>query len=226
MQTKGLIRAALISATMMACLCSRSVEAEGPALLDYKFEEDWSPTVVPDWSHSGHDGQRHGTSLVKGKAGKGLRFDGVDDYVECARSQRLDDMHEGTLALWVNPEAHQGGLIDRSTGPHGADQRFVLAFNTYGGKGPTFSFFWSEGVAKRYFELRTDLPPLNTWTHIAITWGRKGVRIYRNGVAVAQHGPTRAPGLAGVPLKLGYCEGLGKLYFKGGQDLQPGTHTG
>ena len=218
MQPKLVIRHWFILMAVAAFLGSRTIQAEGPTLLDYKFEEYWPKRQAHDWSGCGHDGACHGTELVKGKAGNGLEFDGVDDYVECGRSERLDAMPEGTLALWVSPVAHQGGLLNRSTGINWPDQRFVLAFNTYAGKEATFGFFWADGVSKKHFQLYTDPPRLNVWTHIAVTWGRKGVRLYGNGEVVAKHRPTGAPGVAGSPLKLGWCQGLGKSYFKGIMD--------
>jgi hypothetical protein len=53
--------------------------------------------------------------------------------------------------------------------------------------------------------------PLNTWTHLAVTWGSAGARLYINKVEVGSDSSTGSPGsgfTGSVMLKLGTHAGI------------------
>jgi hypothetical protein len=69
----------------------------------YTFGEE-SKTVLRDVSGNGNDGDIHGATFIKGKAGNALRFDGVDDYVDFGDAPGLKFKNAVTLCAWVYPE--------------------------------------------------------------------------------------------------------------------------
>ena len=217
MKTERLMRRMFVCAFLTVCLAVGCVNADESLLLDYKFDEGPSDKVL-DWGWYEHYGTLHGTKYVAGKFGKALAFDGKDDYVECAPTKRLDATAQGTIALWVYPEAHQGGIFSRSTGASFNDLRLVFAFNTYKPDKTSLGFFWSDERPLYYSRIETELPPLRTWTHYALTWDRNVVRMYRDGALAGKQRALKNPAFAGVPLKLGWCQGLGKAHFKGKLD--------
>ena len=65
----------------------------------WKFDEA-SGTIVTDASGNGHDGMIYGAARVKGRDGRAVNFDGVDDFVRlpAAVFSRVSD--EVTLCVW------------------------------------------------------------------------------------------------------------------------------
>ena len=164
--------------------------------------------------HSGRDHHAtiHGAEWVTGEFGAALQFDSVDDYVECAADPALSTEEAGSVLLWFRPEAHQGGLVTRSTGGGWPDERLVLAFNTYGGE-PHLQ--WALADGEKYQCRPLDLPPLGEWCHLALAFDGQRIRVFRDGALVASIHQTVKPRVADVPLVIGRCEGLGKQFFQG-----------
>ena len=85
----------------------------------YSFDQGAS-TQANDGSGKGNDGEIHGAAFVKSPKGHGLRFDGVDDFVDCGAGMSLQQLElAGTIELWVKPEEFQGGLVNWSNGSGG-----------------------------------------------------------------------------------------------------------
>ena len=61
--------------------------------------------VLHDRSGNGNDGKLHGPQWVKVGGGHALKFDGVDDYVDCGDNASLDITGPMTLEAWVYLES-------------------------------------------------------------------------------------------------------------------------
>jgi hypothetical protein len=70
---------------------------------------------------AGYDFTKVGNpQFVDGIAGKGMNFDGVDDYATVEAYDLLSGVKQHTFALWVNPETKSGQNTFYQYGTHGA----------------------------------------------------------------------------------------------------------
>ena len=96
-----------VSLIVFASYC---IAAQTPkVMLYYNFEE--TGDTITDKSGSGNDGTLfNGAKRVDdGKFGKGIQFDGVDDYAKLPTKDVIEEPGAGTVALWVQAISTQGG---------------------------------------------------------------------------------------------------------------------
>ncbi len=197
---------------LVLLLCATTVAGAEEGLVAH-YQCDAGPgEVLRDSSGQEHHGTLHGARWARGDFGTALAFDGVDDYVDCGAEPGLTTEGAGSVLLWLRPEALQGGLVTRSTGGGWADERLVLALNTYRGE-PKLQWAVADGTAYQCGVL--PLPSVDTWSHLAMTFDGRSLRFYQDGVAVGSAHQTVKPRVAGVPLLIGKCQGLGEQFFRG-----------
>ena len=205
----------------LAVLLSSAVGAEIEGLLGYWSFDEAGGEIARDVSGNGNDGKIHGAAFVKSPKGHALGFDGVDDFVACGASKSLQQLERaGTIELWFKPEELQGGLVNWSTGSGWEDERLVTAFNTHRG-GMEFIHVQADGLTlgkhSRIYQL--DTPTKNAWNHLALTFDGGTIAYYLDGRLRRVHMAAYArPDIAGVPLWIGRCEGMGEEFFKGSAD--------
>jgi len=192
--------------------------------------EDGSDAVLHDASGKGNDGQIVGSAArANGTWGSALQLDGQVDYVDCGATMSASMTHAGTIVFWFKPvERCQGGLLAWTCGGERPDQRLVVALNTYKrnkGRGDAvhreLGVYMSDGHG--YYEphhsnfYKSYFPPPGQWQHFAVTWDGRSVNVYRDGVCVYSRFQALAPKIAGIPLWIGRCVGMGgpSDYFKG-----------
>jgi len=140
--------------------------------------------TTPDAMGASH-GRVAGASLLSGRAGRCLWFDGINDFVDCGAENDLASP-ELTIRAWVRPESsstllpilHKGGwLLDEDFGLHLSAGQVLFEFGT--DTRPVASFF--------SLNSNTVLPPAE-WSCVTATRSvaAKGnashVVIYVNGV--------------------------------------------
>jgi hypothetical protein len=113
----------------------------------------------------------------------------------------------GTLEFWVFLTSYGTGLFLVEQGPYYSTctgWTFEMSVSSTGQlmayAEPAFSVYSGAATV-----------PLNTWTHLAVTWGSTSVRLYINGVQVGLQpfGGSPASGFAGnVHLRLGTHDGI------------------
>jgi hypothetical protein len=163
----------------------------------YGFDEA-SGTTALDASGSGNPGTISGATRVTGRAGGALSFDGVNDWVTVADAASLDLTTGMTLEAWVNPTQLNGlwrTVLLKETGGG-------MAYALYAGDdaGRPSGHVWSTS------ELDAHGPaalPLDTWSHVAMTYDGATVRLYVGGTQVATRAATGAARVTTGALRIG-----------------------
>jgi hypothetical protein len=157
----------------------------------WNFDES-SGTVAHDSSGNGNDGTlQNGPIWVDGKYGRALSFGGSSTYVQVPDSSSLDVTAQVTVEAWVNLSAY----VDSRTGV----SHLVSRSDSSGGPLYVLATFangkvnYDTGPFTGYHSSVATLP-LNSWTHLAMTYNGASVYLYINGVldsSYAQSGSIR-----------------------------------
>ncbi|GAA4598332.1 hypothetical protein GCM10023194_75550 [Planotetraspora phitsanulokensis] len=150
----------------------------------YGFDEG-TGTTFTDGSGSGNDGTTIGTTWADGRFGKALSFsaDTADAIVPDSPTVRLDTGM--TVEAWVYPTeitSYHAILFkgDEQTSSYGLSASVIS--NEEVPTGPSVRI-------NDYRIIVSPTPlPANTWSHVAATFADGTVRIYVNGIEVAQEG--------------------------------------
>ena len=150
----------------------------------YSFENG-AGTTATDVSGRGHPGTISGATWTSaGRFGNALVFDGVNDWVTVGDANDLDLTTGMTLEAWVYPTALGSGVwrnvvIKERTGGE--------VYNLYANgdtSTPTTYVVRSAQPKKRLDARGTSQLPLNTWSHLAVTFDNVTLRIFVDGVQV------------------------------------------
>ena len=189
---------------------------EGDLVAKYSFDET-NPSEVDDgvWCHE-ITGDVEGASTAAGVWGKGLDFDGTNDYVEVADDSALDITGALTISSWINLDDIEGGnqIIDKFESNKG----YYLAIDEDGdgneGK-VNFGWGWSSAWAQCWSDTALEE---NKWYHVAAVlfeydvdeWD---VKIYINGEEDQQCGHwSSAPASNSDDLYIGKNQYSGHLF--------------
>jgi uncharacterized protein (TIGR02145 family) len=95
----------------------------------------------------------------------------------------------GTIEFWVYPTAYNTALVDQ--GPHFnacSGWTFSISINA---SGHIRAYDWAN--TSSFDMTSSQVVPLNAWSHVAVTWGSAGAKLYLNGVQVGSHSSTNYP---------------------------------
>jgi hypothetical protein len=172
----------------------------------WKFDEG-SGTTVSDSSGNGNTGTLvNGPLWAAGKVGNALYFDGIDDNITVADSNSLDLSSSFTLSAWVNPVSTFTDF--RSIFAKNYTYYLYASVAGYCGNGSPLGGFEGVGAVCQPSPL-----PINTWTHLAVTYSGSTLTFYRNGVAVATSNASGALSPTTGTLQIGASQ-FGE-YFQG-----------
>jgi hypothetical protein len=144
-----------------------------------------------------------------GKYGGALNFNGTSNMVRVPSASSLNVGAAMTLAAWIQPTAAQSGwktIMQRET-----DAYFLNASNS---AGPLFPSGGATFGTNTQWVSGNAASPLNSWTHVALTYDGTTVRLYVNGTQVATKAVTGAVQSSSSPLSIGGNAPYGE-YFKG-----------
>jgi hypothetical protein len=175
---------------------------------------DGSGTTASDASGNGNTGTLTGATWASaGKFGKALSFNGTSNWVTVNDVSALHLTTTMTLEAWVNPTALSGGSTN--------GWRSVILKQT--ATGLTYALY-ANGDTNRpngYVHTNIDIGvngtvqlPLNTWTHLALTYNGSTLRLYVNGVQAGSQTVSGSITSSTQPLRIGGNSVWGE-YFSG-----------
>jgi len=182
-----------ITATSGAVLGTGSVTISIDLVGHWKFDEG-SGTIAADSSGNGNDGTlKNGPVWIRnGKIGGALSFDGVNDFVDLGPMNIIagGSGNDGlTISIWFNADSMSGcgprliskAITSTSQSAHWWMVSFCNNLLRFRLKtdGSTATFIANSGT------LQTSV-----WTHAAVTYDGKTVKIYKDGLEVGSAGKS------------------------------------
>ncbi len=165
----------------------------------WKFDET-KGTLTEDSSEYGNAGNLVGPTRVRGGLTNTLRFDGVNDYVDCGTSDSFNLKGSLSVSVWINPRTFGqrgwGRIVDRGDGTCGYsifidNTNRAVAYVVYGGQ---------------IVNSQPDVITLDRWQHICVVYDHiaQTLTFYRNGSVIGQTPYSNAPtDSSGKPLVIG-----------------------
>jgi len=175
----------------------------------YGFDEG-AGTVANDSTVPSNAGTISGaTWTAAGRYGAALSFNGTTNWVTIADAAELDLTTAMTLSAWVRPSSLAGWstALMKEAGN-------TLAYSLYAADN-------SNRPPAGYVQIGGDQPvvgsgvlPLNTWTHLAVTFNGSGMSLYVNGTLAGTRNLSGSIATSTGPLRIGGNAVWGE-YFAG-----------
>jgi hypothetical protein len=161
----------------------------------YSFNEG-SGTAVADGSGNSNAGTAANTTwTASGKFGSALVFNGSSARVTIPDSPSLRLTTAMTLEAWVYPAANDSTWRDVIY--KGDDNYYLEGTSNNSGRPGAGGTFLATPI------YGTAALPLNTWSHIALTYDKANLRLYVNGTQVASAAATANIATSANPLQIG-----------------------
>src|SRR3989344_1398323 len=152
---------------------------------------NWATGAVTDSSGFNNTGtitnMATSTGVAIGKLGQALNFDGVNDSVNAGDIAAIDAATTLSVSAWVKHASITDDDIITSKGDTGLSSPFTFFRDNVGSVSVRTDVYavFINGTTDCRLETATNSSPLDTWTHVAMTFqagSATGLRIYINGV--------------------------------------------
>lgn len=158
----------------------------GAAAVWYLDDAVPSAVTVGDYSGNGDTGALTGTVVVTGRAGYGRQFSSAaHDAIQVNATPSVAIAQDITIEAWVKPTSVGPMSIVNKAPNSGSSSGAPGNFDLYLGSQGHITFgHEAVGGGSNTYVLISPVPPANTWTHIAVAWGKGHVTFYVNGAYV------------------------------------------
>jgi hypothetical protein len=183
--------------------------ATGGLVSRFQFEE-WKGNRTYD--QAGREGVISGARARRAKFGRGLEFDGYNDFVTVADDDALDLTTQMTLSMWVYPKSQsdwQSGIVKEIEGG--------LAYGLYVSNDQSLpAVYINLGDGYLNATGRTPLPRYQ-WSHLAATFNGSELKLFVNGQQVSQLNALGSLVTSDSPLRFG-GNSIAGHHFRGRMD--------
>ncbi len=138
-----------------------------------------------DESGNGNNGTENGgvalTNDRFGNANSAYSFDGIDDYIEIADDNSLDQQMSLTISTWLNFQSGGTGnprIVEKGPGASSTGPYFFTTLGT--GSVRTLQLGLKDGV-NQYDLITTETISENTWNHLVASYDGTNMAIFING---------------------------------------------
>lgn len=158
-----------------------------------------------DLTGNGNDGNLlNGATYQVGKVGQGFKFDGADDQITIPDNANQNGGTALTIEGWINPTTlpHGGTIVQKRTS--GNIGGYVFEPTQPSGSGAPDGLQFVIMIGGVYSSLNpANVVSTNLWQHVAATYDGAFMRIYVNGVEVANKPQTGAIDNVAAPVVIG-----------------------
>jgi len=149
----------------------------------WSFDSVSGTTVYDNSTYTNNGTITGGPYVVEGKFGKGLRFDGDDDYV-IKNSFAGASTDKITLSVWFFPYNYSSydGILMYGVDPFSNQNYLAIAMRNFATQLVLYTRTSSSDYHYYYIADASDLP-LNNWHHLVVVWDGINKSAYLNGMA-------------------------------------------
>lgn len=147
----------------------------------YKFDEPRAGVLTADSSGNFLWATLTGSpTMVTGKVGNALNFDGIDDYVRLPTTF-IQKLSEFSISLWINPTTNTtwARIFD-----FGQDTNNYMMMTVSNGSAMTFEI--RTGMTVQTVPT-SSLLPLGSWSHLTVTLANNVLILYLNGAVIGKN---------------------------------------
>ena len=168
---------------------------------------DMESATAFDRSGQGNDGTITGASIINGKVGQALNFDGTDDTVITASFRAsLNITGPITISVWIYPHSLT------PLGYIGFVQKTNFSSSYYLGTGNNktdISFYYG---GTQVALTASNVLKLNQWQHVAVSYSSTGTDIYWNGTSAIHSDTIATPAGNNGSLEIGYRDDTSRWF--------------
>jgi hypothetical protein len=176
------------------------------------FEEGTGTTTADQSGNSLNGALSNATWTTAGRYGNALSFNGTNAWVTVADNNLLDLTTGMTLEAWVRPATTGPDFTTVVLKERGTTSLAYALYGVDGANRPPSGYINRNGNDVPV--VGTSLLPLNTWSHLAVTYDGANMRLFVDGTQVAIRAQTGATSTSANPLRFGGNVVWGE-YFNG-----------